>query len=161
MTGKVTTAEHSAASVATGVAKKTAVLTGFGVIAAVAVQMTAWPGRSPWTVPAGILVGGSLGALNFRWLAYAVERVYLLQGTQSLFANIAAAVVNVLKLSVIFIVMFVVIKNQWVNLVGLVLGLTFCFAAILWEGFGLMAGLKDDRDNATAQAESPKAEGKR
>jgi len=148
MTGKVITVGHSAAAVATGVAKKTAVLTGVGIIAAVAVQMTAWPGLSPWTVPAGVLVGGSLGALNFRWLAYAVERVYLRQGQSSILANVAAAAVNVLKLSVIFVVLFVVIKNQWVHLVGLVLGLTFCFAAILWQGYGLVTGLKEDRGQA-------------
>ena len=148
MTGNVTREEHSAAAVAMGVAKKTAVLTGFGTIAAVAVQMTAWPGFSPWTIPAGILIGGSLGVLNFRWLAYAVERVYLRQGTTSLLATIAAAVVNVLKLSAIFIVLFVVIKNQWVHLVGLVLGLTFCFGAILWQGYGLLSGLKEGREHA-------------
>ncbi|MEK6745388.1 MAG: ATP synthase subunit I [Nitrospirota bacterium] len=145
MTDKANTVEHSASAVATGVAKKTAVLTGFGTAAAVAVQMTAWPGLSPWTVPAGVLIGGVLGVLNFRWLAYAVERVYLRQGASSLLANVAAAVVNVLKLSAIFIVLFVVIKNRWVHIVGLVLGLTCCFGAILWQGFGLMTDLKEDR----------------
>ncbi len=151
MTGKVNTVEHSATAVAIGVAKKTAVLTGFGIIAAVAVQMTAWPGLSPWTVPAGILVGGSLGVLNFRWLAYAVERVYLREGTPSVLANIAAAVVTVLKLSAIFVVLFVVIRNQWVHLAGLVLGLTFCFAAILWQGFGLMTGMKENQEQADSK----------
>ena len=148
MTGKANTVEHSATAVAMGVAKKTAVLTGIGTVAAVAVQMTAWPELSPWTVPAGVLIGGALGVLNFRWLAYAVERVYLRQGTSSLLSNIAAAVINFLKLSAIFIVLFVVIKNQWVHLVGLVLGLTFCFGAILWQGFGLMSGLKEGREHA-------------
>jgi hypothetical protein len=148
MTGKVNTVEHSATAVAMGVAKKTAVLTVFGTIAAVAVQMTAWPKLSPWTVPAGVLVGGGLGVLNFRWLAYAVERVYLRQGTSSLLSNIAAAVINVLKLSAIFVVLFVVIKNQWVHLAGLVLGLTFSFGAILWQGYGLVTGLKEDKGQA-------------
>jgi len=144
MTGKASTVEHSATAVAMGVAKKTAILTGIGTIAAVAVQMTAWPELSPWTVLAGVLVGGGLGVLNFRWLAYAVERVYLRQGTSSLLANIAAAVINVLKLSAIFVVLFVVIKNQWVHLAGLVLGLTFSFGAILWQGYGLVTGPKQD-----------------
>jgi len=148
MTGKANTIEHSATAVAMGVAKKTAILTGIGTLAAVAVQMTAWPGLSLWNVPAGILIGGGLGVLNFRWLAYAVERVYLRQGTSSLLANIAAAGINVLKLSAIFVVLFVVIKNQWVHVVGLVLGLTCCFGAILWQGYGLVAGLKEDQGQA-------------
>jgi hypothetical protein len=118
---------------------------GIGIIAAVAVQVTALPELSPWTVPAGILIGGALGVLNFRWLAYAVERVYLRQGTSSILANVAAAAINILKLSAIFIVLFVVIKNRWVHLAGLVIGLTLCFGAILWQGFGLMTGMKDDR----------------
>lgn len=151
MTAKAIMVEHSATAVARGVAKKTAILTGVGTIAAVAVQMTAWPGLSPWTIPAGVLAGGSLGVLNFRWLAYAVERVYLREGTSSVLANIAAVVVTFLKLSAIFIVLFVVIKNQWVHLVGLVLGLTFCFGAILWQGFGLMTGMKEKQDHAGRQ----------
>ena len=136
-------AEHTASAVAGGVARKTAVLTAGGVAAAAAVQMTAWPGTPVVPVAAGALVGAVLGAVNFRWLAYAVERVYLRQGSTSLLANVAASAVSVLKLSVIFVVLFVVIKNRWVHLAGLVLGLTLCFAAILWQGFGLVAGLRE------------------
>lgn len=138
--------EHSAGIVAAGVAKKTAILAAAGVIAAAAVQMTAWPGTALWPVSAGVLFGAALGALNFRWLAYAVERVYLRQGTTSLLANVAAAAINVLKLSAIFIILFVVIQNRWVHLAGLVIGLTLCFGAILWQGYGLVAGLKQDRN---------------
>lgn len=137
--------EHTANAVAMGVAKKAAVLTVAGLIAVAAVQMTAWPGTPLWPVSAGVLAGAALGVLNFRWLAYAVERVYLRQGTTGLLANVVAAVINVLKLSAIFIVLFVIIKNQWVHLAGLVTGLTLCFGAILWQGYGLVAGLKQDR----------------
>lgn len=135
--------EHTAAAVAAGVAKKAAFLSVAGIIAAAAVQMTAWPGTAVWPVSAGVLFGAALGVLNFRWLAYAVERVYLRQGTTGLLANVAAAAINVLKLSAIFIVLFVVIRNQWVHLAGLVIGLTLCFGAILWQGYGLVAGLKE------------------
>jgi len=144
MTGNQRILEHSASAVAAGVAKKTALLSVAGVVAAVAVQMTAWPGMPLWPVPAGVLFGAALGALNFRWLAYAVERVYLRQGATGLLANVAAVVINILKLSSIFIVLFVVIKNQWVHLAGLVIGLTLCFGAILWQGYGLVAGLKQE-----------------
>jgi len=108
--------------------------------------MTVWPGQALWPVSAGVLFGAALGAVNFRWLAYAVERVYLRQGTTSLLSNVTAAAINLLKLSSIFIILFVVIKNQWVHLVGMVLGLTACFAAIMWQGYGLVAGLKEQQD---------------
>jgi hypothetical protein len=138
-------AAHSAAAIAMGVMKKAALLTVIGTIAAAALQMTAWPGMAPWPVPAGVLFGGLIGVVNFRWLAYAIERVYLRKGASSLLANVAAAVVNVLKLSAIFIVLFIVIKNHLVHIVGLVAGLTCCFVAILWQGFDLMTELKEDR----------------
>lgn len=142
MTESELSGAHSAGAVAAGVVKKTAVLTAAAGAATIAVQTTAWPGTAVWPVVAGLLFGAALGAVNFRWLAYAVERVYLRQGGSSLVANVAAAAINVLKLSAIFIVLFVVIKNSWVHLVGLVIGLTVCFGAILWQGFGLVAGLK-------------------
>jgi len=146
MTDKDDLREHSAKSVAAGVARKTAVLTGIGIAAVVAVQMTAWPSYPLWPVPVGVMFGAALGWLNFRWLAYAVERVYLRKGTSSILANLAAAAINVLKLSAIFIVLFVVIKNQWVHLVGLVIGLTLSFGAILWQGYGLVASLKQQQE---------------
>jgi hypothetical protein len=151
MTGSEQTLEHSASAVAAGVAKKTAVLAGIGIVAAVAVQMTAWPGYPLWPVPAGVVFGAALGLVNFRWLAYAVERVYLRQGTTGALANVAAAAINVLKLSAIFIVLFVVIKNQWVHLAGLVIGLTLSFGAIIWQGYGLLAGLKEQKEQQNGE----------
>jgi len=148
MTGSERMFEHSASAIAAGVAKKTAMLAAAGVVAAVAVQMTGWPGLPVWPLPAGVIFGAALGLVNFRWLAYAVERVYLRKGTTSLLANVAAAVIVVLKLSTIFIVLFVVIRNQWVQLAGLMIGLTLNFGAILWQGYGLMTrGVHHNDDN--------------
>jgi len=141
MIGSERTLEHSASAVAAGVAKKTAVLAVAGVGAVLAVQMTGWPGLPLWLIPTGVVFGAALGLANFRWLAYAVERVYLRQGTTSVLANVAAAVITVLKLSTIFIVLFVVIKKQWVHLAGLLIGLSLSFGAILWQGYGLMTGM--------------------
>jgi hypothetical protein len=146
MTDKDDLREHSAKAVTAGVARKTAVLAGIGITAVVAVQMTAWPSYPLWPVPVGVVFGAVLGLINFRWLAYTVEQVYLRKGTSSILANLAAAAINVLKLSVIFIVLFVVIKNQWVHLVGLVIGLTLSFGAILWQGYGLVASLKEQQE---------------
>ena len=61
MTDKDDLREHSAKSVAAGVARKTAVLTGIGIAAVVAVQMTAWPSYPLWPVPVGVMFGPSFG----------------------------------------------------------------------------------------------------
>ena len=137
-TDSAVTAAQSARAVVLGVTKKTAVLSAVGALAAAGLQSVLWPSLTFWTVPAGVLFGGFLGAVNFRWLALAVERVYLRQGTTSVLSNIAAAVINVLKLSVIFVVLFIVIKKELMNVFGLVGGLSLCFLAVLWQGFGVM-----------------------
>jgi hypothetical protein len=127
------------------VARKAAIITAVGLAGAVALQVTLWPGLPFWTVPAGVVFGSILGAVNFRWLAVAVERVYLRQGTTGAVSNFAAAVITVLKLSTIFIVIFAVVKWNLVNIFGLVAGLTFCFLAILWQGMTVMSGAPEGR----------------
>jgi hypothetical protein len=131
-------AAQSARAVVQGVTKKTAVLAVIGALGAAGLQSVLWPTLPFWTVPAGVVFGGFLGAVNFRWLALAVERVYLRQGTTSILSSIAAVIINVLKLSAIFVVLFIVIKKEFVNIFGLVGGLSLCFLAILWQGFGVM-----------------------
>jgi len=135
-----TSTRQSAAIVVSGVVRKAAVITAVGLAGAVALQLTLWPDLPFWTVPAGIVLGSGIGAVNFRWLAAAVERVYLRQGTTSALSQVAAAVITVLKLSTIFVVIFVVIKGNLVNIYGLVAGLTFCVLAILWQGMTVMSG---------------------
>ncbi len=95
-------------------------------------------GERWWFLPASILFGGALGLLNFRWLAIAVERVYLRKGATAIVSSMAAAVIGILKLALIFIILFVVMKWQLVHIFGLVGGLSLCFLAILWEGATLM-----------------------
>jgi uncharacterized membrane protein len=75
-----------------------------------------------------------LGVLNFRWLAIAVQRVYLRDGATPGTSNLAAAIISILKLSIIFIILFIVIKWQLLHVFGLVAGLTLCFFAIIWQG---------------------------
>jgi len=140
MTDKERQSLYTADAVVRGVLKKTALLTVAGIIAAAALQFTLQPGLPFWSVPGGVLFGSILGVLNFRWLAYAVERVYLHKNSTTILSNVAAAVINILKLSVIFIILFVVIQWKIVHLVGLVAGLSLCFLAILWQGFGVMTG---------------------
>jgi len=140
MTAKSEQGKSQAAEVVAGVVKKTFLLALCGIVASVALQRILQPELPFWSVPAGVLLGGALGVVNFRWLAYSVERVYLHKNSTSILSNVAAAVISVLKLSVIFIVLYVVIQYKVIHLIGLVAGLSLCFLAILWQGFGVMTG---------------------
>jgi hypothetical protein len=130
--------KQSVDAIIKGVTKKTALIVSLAVAAAlvfVAIQKTSQPW---WSLPAGVLFGAALGVLNFRWLAIAVQRVYLRKGATSGVSNFAAAIIGILKLLVIFIVLFIVIKWQLLHVFGLVGGLSLCFLAILWEGVTMM-----------------------
>jgi hypothetical protein len=123
-------------SIIKGVAKKTALIVS---IATTAVLVYAVLGDQRWWfLPASVLFGGVLGLLNFRWLAISVERVYLRQGSTAVGSNLAAMVISLLKLILIFIILFIVIKWQLLHVFGLVAGLSLCFLAILWEGTTMM-----------------------
>jgi ATP synthase I chain len=121
-----------------GVARKTAIIVSAASACAVIfalVQKTAQPW---WFLPASVLFGGLLGLLNFRWIAIAVQRVYLRQGATPVSSNLAAVIISILKLSLIFIILFIVIKWQLLHVFALVGGLSLCFLAILWEGATMM-----------------------
>ncbi len=120
-----------------GVAKKTALIVSVAVFAAAAFAGFRGTDLRWWYIPASILFGSVLGLLNFRWLAVAVERIYLRRGATPGLSNLAALIISVLKLSLIFIILFIVIKYQLVHVFGLVAGLSLCFLAIIWEGVAL------------------------
>ncbi len=121
------------AAILSGVAKKTAILVSLGAAAALAISVTR--GGGPWWVlPVSVLFGGALGLVNFRWLAIAVQRVYLRQGATPGLSNLAAVIMSILKLSLIFIILFIVIKWQLLHVFGLVAGLSLCFLAVIWVG---------------------------
>ena len=144
MTDSMPAAEQSARAVVRGVIRKTGVLSGAGALAGAGLQSVLWPGLPFWAVPLGVLFGAVLGAANFHWLASAVERVYLRKGTTGALSTLAAVVVNVLKLSAIFVVLFVVIKKDLLNIFSVVAGLSFCFLAILWQGMTVMTAGPED-----------------
>ncbi|MGC1455978.1 MAG: ATP synthase subunit I [Nitrospirota bacterium] len=117
-----------------GVAKKTALIVSVAAAGAVVFSMIQKTAQPWWFLPVSVVFGGALGLLNFRWLAISVQRVYLRQGATPAGSNVAAAIISLLKLSVIFIILFIVIKWQLLHVFGLVGGLSLCFLAILWEG---------------------------
>jgi hypothetical protein len=133
MTDEAEVRRRAVAAILAGVAKKTALAVFLGAAAALAITLARGDGRW-WLLPVSVLFGGVLGFLNFRWLAVAVQRVYLRQGATPGLSNLAAAIISILKLSIIFIILFVVIKWQLLHVFGLVAGLSLCFIAIIWQG---------------------------
>lgn len=121
-----------------GVVHKTALMLSLAVGAVLIYSQIRNIQQPWWLLPASILFGGALGLLNFRWLAVAVQRVYLRPGATSTSSNVAAVFISLLKLAIIFIILFIVIKWRLLHVLALVAGLTLCFVAILWEGAALM-----------------------
>jgi len=130
--------QQSVDAILRGVARKTALIVSLASACTLIFTLTRESAQPWWFLPASIVFGGILGLLNFRWLAIAVQRVYLRKGATPVSSNLAAVVISILKLSLIFIILFIVIKWQLLQVFGLVGGLSLCFLAILWEGATLM-----------------------
>jgi hypothetical protein len=127
-------------SVIKSVTIKSSLTVGIAACAALIYLLIKNIGDNWWFMPASILFGGGIGLLNFRWLALAVERKLSKRIIPKGSANTAAIIINGLKLAAIFIVLFVVIKWQMVHIFGLVIGLSLCFLAVIWEGLMLIKG---------------------
>jgi hypothetical protein len=138
MTDEVQVRQKAVTNIIAGVAKKTAVLVFAAVAATITISLIQQKEQLWWFLPLSVLCGGGLGFLNFRWLAVSVERIYLRKGATPGLSNLAAVFISILKLSVIFIILFIVIKWQLLHIFGLVAGLSLCFLAILWEGVTMM-----------------------
>ncbi len=134
MTDPILIGKAAVAALIRGVTKKTAILAIPAVAVALALPSLRKTEPGWWFVPASVLCGCILGLINFRWLAVSVERVYLRKGATRALATFAAAVIGLLKLAVIFVVLFIVIRWRLLHILGLVAGFSLCFAAILWEG---------------------------
>jgi hypothetical protein len=124
--------------------KKTAVLTAVAVAGVVAVRVSQGTDGDWWKVPIGVIFGATLGLLNFHWLATAAERLYTRQGMTPGRGRVIGIAVSALKLSAIFVVLFIVIRWKLLHIIAVVGGLSVCFFAILWEGFvALVPGTRD------------------
>ena len=132
--GTVTTPKQEVSEIIRSVVKKTLMLSAGAIAGVVLYSALVAADRRWWLIPASILFGAALGLLNFRWLAVAVERIYLRKGATPGVSTIAAAVINILKLAAIFVILFIVIKSRFLNVFRLVGGLSLCFLAILWQG---------------------------
>jgi hypothetical protein len=146
MTDEAQARQRAVAIIIKGVVKKTALIVSLAASTVFLYSFIGHAGPRWWSVPVSILFGGALGLLNFRFLATSVERIYLRKGATSAVSIFAAAIISILKLSLIFIILFVVIKWRLLHLFGLLAGFSLCFLAILWEGVTLMK----DTDNHAA-----------
>ena len=142
MTDEATYLRERARAVVKQVARTTGIVIGLAATSAGIYEFFQGAEGRWWFLPAGILLGGVLGVLNFTWLAQTVQRVYAKTGMTPTLANMAGVIITILKLSAIFVVLYVVIKWQVVHIIGLVVGITLCFVAILWEGFRAMVDVK-------------------
>lgn len=125
-------------SIIKNVMLKTSLLMGMGAVGAAVYGLFAWK-PAWWSIGVAILFGASLGFLNFRWMAFAIERTLLKRVQHVEPLSPVEQLLNVLKLAAIFIVLFVVMKWQIIHAFGLVIGLSLCFLAIIWEGLTVMA----------------------
>jgi len=138
MTDDMRERQEAVAAVIRGVARKTLLIAAVVIVIIVVFDFVRGGGQRWWFLPLSVLFGGALGLANFRWLATAVQRVYLRPGATPGLSNLAAVVISILKLSLIFVILFIVIKLQLLHVFGLVAGLSLCFLAIIWEGATLM-----------------------
>src|SRR3990170_4288871 len=101
--------EPSASTIIKGVAKKSASPAASALPAVIAIGLLQGQGEGrPWFLAASVLFGGALGLVNFRWLAMAIQQLYHGKGAAPTVSNIFPTIVSVLKLSVIFIVLFLI-----------------------------------------------------
>jgi hypothetical protein len=133
------TLQETANAIVKSVVKKTGLLVILTLAGSVLLVNTHGPGQHWWFLPGGILVGAVLGLINFRWLAMSVERFYVRKNASPVAMKVIAAVISLLKLSAVFIILFVMIKWNVLNIFGIVAGLSLSVLAIIWEGLTVMA----------------------
>ncbi len=155
MTGSGPQAHEAVSGTVRRISSKTVVLASLGAALLLVLNMTFRLDPRWWFLPASVIFGGALGLVNFRWLAVAVERIYLRKDAGPTASRIAAFIIHFIKLSAIFVVLFAVIKWKFVNVIGLVAGLSLCFFAIIWEGLIMMrrAGMGNQRTRGEGMEE--------
>jgi hypothetical protein len=84
---------------------------------------------NPRLIPASILIGGILGILNLKGLAWGIES---LLGTHK--ANVTLLILNILRLLILFIIITILVAFRLVNLFGLILGMTVVLFILIKEG---------------------------
>ncbi len=137
MTDEAQIHQQTVVAIIKGVTKKTALLTSCIAAAVLVNTLVRGSGQRWWFIPASILIGGALGLLNFRLLAKTVERFFLRDVVNAGASTVATAILSIIKLTAIFIILFVLIKLGVLHIFGLLGGFSLSFLAILWEGLAL------------------------
>jgi hypothetical protein len=145
MTDEAQARHQTATAIIRSLTIKTGLIVGIAASAALVFLLVRNNGEHWWSIPASMLFGGALGMLNFRWLTFTIERMMARKEGSLKPSGPVATVVNGLKLVAIFIVIFVVIRWQLVDIFGLIIGLSLCFLAIIWEGLTLVNDMHNKR----------------
>ena len=138
MTDEAEVRRQAVAAILAGVAKKTALDRFPGAAAALACFVVRGDGAlvvaSRSASCSAVFWGCSTsGGLQSPWSGSTSGRAQRRE-----LSNLAAVIISILKLSLIFIILFIVIKWQLLHVFGLVAGLSLCFLAILWQGATMM-----------------------
>ncbi|HCC68593.1 MAG TPA: hypothetical protein DEP99_01740 [Nitrospiraceae bacterium] len=83
-----------------------------------------------WKIPLSILLGGALGIVNLKGLIWSTEG--LLHGQK---AKIAIVFSSLIRLFILFLIIFLLIKFDIANIFGLLVGLSVIFFILPVEGF--------------------------
>jgi ATP synthase I chain len=108
------------------------------ILAGLVVAGWLWQGRE---FAGGIFAGGLVAVLNFHWMAYILDATLNRQWTDPEELHIAgrrAAAIMVLKyilrFSALAVIIFVLVKTGWVNIFGLLVGLSTVVLTLLVLG---------------------------
>jgi len=82
-----------------------------------------------YRLPLGIIIGGVFGVLNLAGLVRSVEGAV---GTEK--AKVRIIIFSIIRLFILFAVIFILIWLKIVNIPGMILGFTVVFVLILYEG---------------------------
>jgi ATP synthase I chain len=108
------------------------------ILAGLVIAGWLWQGRE---FAGGIFVGGLVAVLNFHWMAYILDATLNRQWTdpeelQTAGRQAAAIMVlkYILRFSALAVIIFVLVKTGWVNIFGLLVGLSTVVLTLLVLG---------------------------
>jgi hypothetical protein len=101
---------------------------------------------NPDIMPASIIIGGIIGILNLRGLAWGIES---LLGAYK--ANTKLVILSLMRLFILSAVIIILAAMRLINLLGLLIGMTVVFAVLIKEGLKLAKQQSSDQSEGISQ----------